>query len=120
MSHSLSQFVDRQKAKDGDRIYWGRAAYDGLPLKSRSAPPVMSDEEFQQFTYNSGYFFCEFFNMDDKVQRETYERTWTAIVRGWYKLVHITRFWNNTNFHYLEWVERYKELDPNIVNRANQ
>lgn len=118
MSHSLSQFADLQKAKDGSRLYWGRAARDGLPLKSRVPPPILTDEEFQQVTFRSGYFFCEFFDITKEDQRAAYERICTASSRGWYRIVHVTRFWNNTTFHYVEWLEQYRELDPNIVNRG--
>jgi hypothetical protein len=108
MSNSLVKFAQRKQSSDGQRIFWNRAGIDGLPFRG-PAPPIMPEEEFESRVVRVADAQNNFFDVTDPVQNQKYLEVVDAICNGWFKLVHIERFWRETTKHYVEWVEYYLE-----------
>lgn len=108
MSSSLIKFMGRQDGGDGRKLFWGRADTDGLPFRGHHAP-IMPDEEYEARVVQVADAKNAFFDVADAAQNKAYLAVLDGACNGWYKIVFVERFWQNTTRHYVEWIEYFCE-----------
>lgn len=110
MGTPLVKFINRQDGGDGRRLYWGRADADGLPFRSRMAPPALRQDEYDAHVVRVADFRNAVFDIFDAEANKNYCNVWDGVVNGWFELKHIDRAFGGTPGNiYVEWVEYYLE-----------
>jgi hypothetical protein len=114
MASSLLKYSDRNKAS-GKNLFWNRVATgaDEIPYRGARAP-LYREEEFEAKTIRVADARNAFFDVHDPAQNQSYLDIIECCFNGWFRLVHLERFWHNTagqrtTLHYVEWVEFYLE-----------
>jgi hypothetical protein len=111
MATSLIKFHN-QKTRGGKKLFWGRAAEDGLPYRGKFAA-MYRDDEFEDRTTVVKDARNDYFDTMDPEENARFLEIMDAILNGWFQLVHIERFVEiegvRTTKHYLEWAEYYRE-----------
>ena len=110
MSTSLVKFFNRTTSNNGNKLFWDRAAVDGLPFRGPYAP-VMPEEEFEARVVRVADARNGFFDVQNPEENRAFLQVVDACFNGWFQCVYIERFWNGTTKHYIEWVEYYLEDD---------
>ena len=110
---------------DRGQVYWNRAQRDGLPFRG-SHPPLLRDEEFDEFSERVDDVKTGLFDTSDLTQRlpagdtkaRTYREVLDGIVAGWFRLVFRDHKWSTdvetgqpVMHIYIEWTEPYLEVD---------
>lgn len=108
MPSSLIKFSNWSKSSDGQNVFWSRASVDGIPFRGEQAP-MFTDDEFDSRTVRVADARNAFFDVNDEKQNKKYLEVLECCFNQWFQLIHLERFWNNTTFHYVEWVEYYLE-----------
>lgn len=106
------RFADRQSSGDR-RLFWDRVGQDGLPFRGATAP-FLTDEEYESRVVTVADARNAMFDTTVKEQNQQYLDVMECCLNGWFRLLHIERFWTGpdgkkTTRHYVEWVEYYKE-----------
>lgn len=104
---SLVRFQNRGNSR-GQRLFWGRVDVDGLPYRGEHAP-LMPEAEYEQRAVRVADVRNSFFDVNDAAQNQAYLDVLECCANGWFQLLHIVRFWNNTTQHYIEWAEFYMQ-----------
>lgn len=111
---SLVKFSNRV-GSGGQKLFWDRvqAGADSLPFRGKFAPTYREDE-FEERTVKVADARNGFFDVRDATSNKQYLDVMECCLNGWFKLVHLERFWvdpagHRTSFHYVEWVEYYME-----------
>jgi hypothetical protein len=107
MANSLVKFSSR-KGNGQQRLFWDRAGIDGLPFRGAN-PPMMTEEEFESRAVRVADVRNEFFDMTDDAQRKAYLDVLECCMNGWFRVIHLERFWGGSAKHYIEWAEFYLE-----------
>lgn len=108
MASPLIKYFNRSNAADGRKLFWGRAGDDGAPYRG-DVPPLMPEEEYESRAVRVNDFKKGFFDVHDPVEGKGYDEVMECCANGWFKLVYIERFWQNSSKHYVEWLEIFLE-----------
>lgn len=108
MTTSLVKFFDKTAAPDGKKLFWSRAPLDGVPFRGAHAP-MFTEDEYETRVVRVADPKNDFFDVTVAAQNRAYLEVLDAVANGWFKLIYIERFWNQTTKHYVEWVEYYME-----------
>lgn len=114
MPSSIVKYAGR--AKQGDQnLFWTRvqAGEDSAPFRGAFAP-MFRDEEYEARAVRVVDARNAFFDMTKPEERQQYLDVVDCILNGWFRLVHMERFWvdqtgHRTTLHYVEWAEFYME-----------
>jgi hypothetical protein len=106
-STSLLKFTNRIGAGD-KKLWWARAGVDGVPFRG-SQPPIMLEEEYEARTVRIADARNAFFDVYDIKENKQYLDVIECALNGWFRIVHLERFWRGTTSHYVEWIEYYME-----------
>lgn len=106
MASSLLHFRHETES-NGQPLHWHRADLDGVPY--RGQPPAYSEGEFEARTARVTDARNAFFDLHKPEQNQRYLEVVERCCSGWYRLLHLERFWRGTTCHYVEWVEYYIE-----------
>lgn len=104
---SLQKFFAQQERR-GQKLFWGRAAQDGAPFRG-AAPPLFTDDEYDQRVVRVVDVRAEFFNLDEAADKAAYLEVLDGVANGWFTMIFIERFRGGANAHYVEWAEFYLE-----------
>jgi hypothetical protein len=88
-------------------LHWGRASADGIPF--RGTIPLVREEEFEARVVRVPDFNNAFFDVTVPAENKQFNDVMERCVNGWFTLVFIERFWQQSTKHYVEWVEFYLE-----------
>ncbi len=121
MSSRLLQFWGDEES-DGKRVYYHRTRVDGVPFRSRGAPPALTQEEFEMqcdVVHRAGYGTFDTTTPDQRHFGRTLAQVLDGISIGWFwaTIPEISkRLWVKDPVTgrwkvmvYIEWVERFKE-----------
>lgn len=108
MSNSLIKYAGRSISSGGKRLFWGRAGQDGAPYRGHYAP-LMGDEEFEAKAVRICDARNAFFDVMNDEQNELYLSVLDRCMNGWFRLIHLERFYAGSTKHYVEWAEYYME-----------
>ncbi len=113
MAASLVKYANRNKAPNGQNLYWNREVTDGLPFRGTTAPHF-TEEEFDARVQRVADFRNAFFRVDVPEENKAYLDVMECCANGWFQMCHLERFWvapdgNRTMTHYVEWYEFYLE-----------
>ena len=109
----LKHFGEQGSDEHGGRLFWSQAL-DGLPFRGPFAP-TLSQEEVETQVGVTFDFKSDVFDLSDEAQRKRYVGIMDRIVNRWYVLHHIERQLipaEKKAIVYLEWSQRYGELNP--------
>lgn len=104
---SLSKFFNRTQSR-GQKLYWGRAQMDGAPFRGQ-APPLLTEDEYEQRVVRVVDVQAEFFDISKKDQKRAYLDVLDGAANGWFRILYIKRFRKSPSVHYVEWAEFYLE-----------
>lgn len=107
MPSSLVKFANRRMGGD-KKLFWNRADIDDAPFRG-DAPPLMTQEEYDERVVRVKDAKNGFFDVSKPEDNAAYLQVIDAIANGWFQLIYIERFRNQTTVHYVEWVEYYME-----------
>lgn len=107
MPSSLVKFSDRYGAGE-QKLFWNRAEQDGLPFRGAYAPS-MPEEEYEARVVRVADARNAFFDTLDATQNKLYLDVIECVANGWFRLIHLERFWKGSTQHYVEWLEYYME-----------
>lgn len=93
---------------NGRKLFWDRAHIDGLPFRGDQAP-MMNEDEFDAKTSSVVDFRNAFFDTAIPAENQKYLDVVECCLNGWFRCVHLERFWQGTTKHYIEWAEYYLE-----------
>lgn len=106
---SLLKFAGRRVDRNGQSLYWRRAAVDGAPFRGLM-PPAMPEQEYEAKKVKVQDFQHKWFDIAVEAEAREYSEVMNGVANGWYRLVHVERFWQNTTRHYVEWTEVFTQL----------
>lgn len=104
---SLIKFANRTTS-DGRKLFWDRADLDGYPFRGAAAP-MLTQDEWDEKVVRVADPRNGFFEVTESQQNAEFLHVLDGIANGWFQLIHIQRFVNETMKHYVEWVEFYLE-----------
>jgi hypothetical protein len=111
MSNSLVKFTDRSDGNGRGKLFWGRAAIDGLPFRGNQAPNLRADEFDERVVRvadpRNGTFYT-----GDPEENTAYLKVMDGITNGWFHMLFVERWreeGDKRHYVYLEWVEYYLE-----------
>lgn len=108
MSSSMVRYMDRTQARDGRKLFWGRADVDGYPFRAHKAPDF-SEQEAEERVVRVPDYRNGFFDVTNVEENRLFCEVMECCTVGWFKLTFIERFWRGSTKHYLEWTEFYLE-----------
>lgn len=108
MPNSLVKYASTVKSVNGKRVFWDRINQDGVPFRGAFAP-MMTEDEYEVRAVRVGDYRTGFFDVRDTEQTKLFQDVMECCINGWFQMMYIERFWNQTNCHYVEWVEYYME-----------
>jgi len=109
----LKHFGEQDPQDHGGRLFWSQAL-GGVPFRGPFAP-TLSQEEVETQVGMTFDFKQEVFDLNDPDQKKRYAWVMDRIVNKWFVLHHIERALvpaEKTAIVYLEWSQRYGELNP--------
>lgn len=108
MGSSLVRFASTRKTSGDKKLFWGRINQDGLPFRGDAAP-MLTEDEYETRINRVADAKNAFFDVRDTEQNAKFLQVMECAFNGWYKIVHLERFWRKTTEHYVEWIEYYLE-----------
>lgn len=108
MRSSLVKFSQQNDAGEGKKLFWNRVEADGAPYRGPMAP-MLTESEYEQNVVRVADVRNNFFDATVPVENKAYLDVLERCANGWFRLIHIERFWNQTTKHYVEWAEYYME-----------
>lgn len=106
MSSSLLKHRGRGSS-GGKKLHWERAGIDGAPYRGNA--PMLTDSEFEQQTIRVADVRNAFFDVKKLEENKLYLEVLECCMNGWFRLIHLERFWKGSESHYIEWAEFYLE-----------
>lgn len=70
---------------------------------------MVPNEEYEERVVRVARPMNGFFDVKNHKDNKRFLDVVDCVCNGWFRLIHIERFWNHTTSHYLEWVEYYME-----------
>ncbi len=107
MPSSLIKFSNRTRSGNSN-LWWQRSDVDGLPFRGPYAP-IMPEAEYEARVVRVADARNAFFDVSVPGQNKLYLDVLECCANGWFRLVHLERFWRETTQHYVEWFEYYLE-----------
>jgi hypothetical protein len=111
-------FGEQNHEKHNGQLFW--SANMEAPFRGRAAP-LLKQDEFDRMETNYDAH-VKTFNTGDPEQLKQFEDILDRAANGnWYIVRHIERHWNsetNTMMVYVEWLQRYSALPPNVQQGA--
>ena len=107
MASSLFRFSN-QRSSNGKKLYWSRAEVDGVPFRGGYAP-LIPEAEYDNRVCRVSDTQNGFFDVTNRHENDKYLDVINRCLAGWYRLLHLERFWQGTSKHYVEWAEYYME-----------
>ena len=110
---SLFKHFGEQGDEHRGNLFWSNAL-NGIPFRGPYAP-TLNQEEIETQVNVTFDFKSDFFDMTKEVQLKKYQWVMDRIVNRWFMLHHVERHFlpaEKTVIVYLEWSQRYGELNP--------
>src|SRR5687767_5409072 len=89
MPASITKFFE-QRSSNGQNLYWGRAAIDGLPYRGHF-PPNFTQEEFEDRTIKVKDPHVEEFDISVPAKKTAYLNVLDGAANGWFEIIYIRR-----------------------------
>ena len=116
------QFSKTNKTSNGANLYWGRANQTGRPLRTRSTPPLLYNEEYEgkiEEVIDAKFGKFDLSDPEMVVMDRTWAEVMTGIARDWFVWFGEPRYWEERDpktgglktVCFAQWLELYDEMD---------